>query len=119
MAKKDKWEWLKRFMVIAVLIVSLIGAVYGAISYFAKQKTVDAVIESVKLTNKRLELAIEDDNVNRAQGEVDWVEQRALFQIRPEPQTINELASIDRAKQKVIDAKALRIEKQRAYEAAK
>ena len=86
--------------------------VYGAISYFAKQKT-------VTLIDRRLELAIQDDTVNRAQGEVDWIEQRAAFERRTKPQTITEKEMIERAKQKVLDAKTVRAEKQKAYEAAK
>ncbi len=112
MVKADKWEWLKRVMIIAVTVGSLIGMVYGAISYFAKQKT-------VTLIDRRLELAIQDDTVNRAQGEVDWIEQRAIFERRTEEKTPTEEDMIERAKQKVIDAKAVRAEKQKAYEAAK
>ena len=114
-----KEHWFRKTMYSTVILFTIIGSVAAAISYFAKQKTVDAVIESVKLTNKRLELAIEDDKVNRAQGEVDWVEQRAALPHERRTKTVTEKEMIERAKQKVIDAKTLRAQKQKAYEAAK
>ncbi len=105
-------HWIKKTMYVAVTMMMIIGMIVAAINYFAKQKT-------VTLLDRRLELAIEDDTVNRAQGEVDWIEQRAAFERRTQPQTVTEKEMIERAKQKVIDAKTLRAEKQQAYEQAK
>ena len=112
MAKRDKWEWLKRCVVILVGIGTLVGMSAAAMNFFAKAKTVN-------LMDRRLELAIEDDNVNRAQGEVDWAEQRVVFERRTDQPTTNDIESVERAKLKVIDAKERRALKQKAYEAAK
>ena len=107
-----KEHWIKKGMYIAVTTGALVGMVYGAFGIFAKTKTVN-------LMDKRLELAIEDDKVHRAESEVDWIEQRTIFERRKEPQTITEQEVIERAKRKVEEFKKTREQKQQAYEAAK
>ncbi len=105
-------HWFKRVMYLSVISCALIGSVVGAINYFAKSSTVN-------LLDKRLELAIEDDNVNRAQGDVDWIQHRIIFERRSKPPTITETEAKERAEQKLADAKKIRTQKQKSYEQAK
>ncbi len=99
-------------MYLCVIAGSLIGMVVGSINYFAKSSTVN-------LMDKRLELAIEDDKVYRAESEVEWMEQQTAFERRKEPRTVSELEMIGYAKAKVIEMKRRREQKQVAYEQAK
>ena len=99
-------------MYLSIITVSLIGSAYTAINYFAKSSTVN-------LLDKRLELAIEDDKVYRAESDVGWMEQQTAFERRKEPRTISEVEMIEHAKQKVVELKKVREQKQTAYEKAK
>ncbi len=96
----------------SIIAVSLIGSIVGAINYFAKSSTVN-------LLDKRLELAIEDDKVYRAEADVGWMEQQTAFERRKEPRTIAETEMIEHAKEKVVVFKKIREQKQKAYEQAK
>ncbi len=113
MDKAIKQEhWVKRTMYLSVIICSLIGTIVGGINYFAKSSTVN-------LLDKRLELAIEDDKVYRAESDVSWMEQQTAFERRKEPRTITEKELIGRAREKVVYLKKQRNQKQEAYEQAK
>ncbi len=113
MAKIIKQEhWVKRVMYIGVTMGSIVVMIVGAINYFAKSTTVN-------LLDKRLELAIEDDKVYRAESDVSWMEQQTAFERRKEPRTITESEMIDRAREKVVYLKKQREQKQEAYEQAK
>lgn len=107
-----KEHWFKRAMYLAVIMCSIVGMVVGGINYFAKSSTVN-------LLDRRLELAIEDDKVYRAESDVEWMEQQTAFERRKEPKTVSEIEMIERAKRKVIDVKKSREQKQQAYEQAK
>jgi hypothetical protein len=107
-----KEHWFKRAMYLCVIICTLITSIVGAINYFAKNST-------VSLLDKRLELAIEDDKVFRAESDVEWMEQQTAFERRKEPRTVTEEEMIEHAKARVAKLKKQREQKQKAYEQAK
>lgn len=112
MAKHGTWEWIKRATYIIVAGFSIIGMIVAALNYFARAKTVE-------LLDMRLELAIEDDSVSRAEQDVIWMKQQTAFERREESMTVTEKEMIGRAEEKLIEQKKRREQKQEVYEKSK
>lgn len=112
MTKKDKWEWIKRTALVTVSILSIAGTGKVAIAYFAKAET-------VALIDMRLELAIEDDKVDRGERDYEWTKQQMSFEARKKPLTNTEKVILEKEKEKVNKLRKYRDIKQMAFEQRK
>ena len=112
MAKNNNWEWLKRGIMILIGLGTLVGMATGASNWFARSKTVN-------LINKRLDLSMADDDVHRKEADVRWTKQQIGSEPRKQLKTTAEIEIIKRDEQRVIEARKIRDQKQKAYESSK
>ena len=101
---------------LAMKSLKLIGAAGMAAAVIAVALTFFAKSSTVRKLDHRIGLSISQDNIDRENADVRWMEQQTAFERRKDPKTISEVEIIKAAKTKLTESKNRHDTRVRAYE---
>lgn len=114
--KPGLWVWVKRAVMILVLIGSVTATATSALKYFAHAEDLRKTNTQQELSERRLALSISQDNVRWEDSNVRWMKQQAVFERKANPLSPAEQEMIEAAEKDLAQQKAQHNERIQRFE---
>lgn len=120
---KEKKAKITNYYAAVVTFLLVFGAVWGACDYFAKSSVVkrgfEEAAKAFKLVQQQFRIGAKQDDVSRAEGDVERVRNRIRFKNNDEPATTEELEDVAMQEERLKETVKARDELIRQYEEKK